>query len=163
MPWLRQANPRIDWQSKKMKYAGQPRFLYRLAATLEGQEEIKTTLLPKEYQDLKDVFESPSYALPEHALWDHEILLVDDAKLKHMPLYKLTEHESVELRKYIDTALEKEWIRPSSSPAAYPIMFVSKKGTKELRLCVDYRDLNSKTIKNRYPLPLISEMQDRLL
>jgi hypothetical protein len=94
------------------------------------------------------MFESLSYALPKHALWDYEILLVDDAKLRYMPLYKLTEHESIELRKYIDTALEKEWIRLSSSLAVYPIMFVSKKGTTDLRPCVDYCDLNSKTIKN---------------
>jgi hypothetical protein len=79
-----------------------------------------------------------------------------------MPLYKLTEHKSIELRKYIDTALKKEWIRLSSSLAAYPIIFISKKGTTDLRPCVDYRDLNAKTIKNRYPLPLILEMQDRL-
>jgi hypothetical protein len=65
-----------------------------------------------------------------------------------MPLYKLTEYKSIELRKYIDTALEKEWIQLSSSLAVYPIMFVSKKGTIDLQLCVDYCDLNSKTIKN---------------
>jgi hypothetical protein len=84
------------------------------------------------------VFKSPSYALLKHALWDYKILLVKDAKLRHMPLYKLTEHESIKLRKYINTALEKEWIRLSSLLAAYLIMFVSKKGTKDLQLCVDY-------------------------
>jgi hypothetical protein len=49
-----------------------------------------------------------------------------------MLLYKLTKHESIKLRKYINMALEKKWIRLSSSPAAYPIMFVSKKGTIDL-------------------------------
>jgi hypothetical protein len=54
------------------------------------------------------VFESLSYALLEHASWDYEILLVEDAKLQYMLLYKLTKHKSIKLRKYINTALEKE-------------------------------------------------------
>ena len=56
----------------------------------------------------------------------------------------------------MDENLAKGFIRPSSSPAGSPILFVKKKDGS-LRLCVDYRDLNEKTIKNRYPLPLIQE------
>jgi hypothetical protein len=56
--------------------------------------------------------------------------------------------------------LEKGRITESKSPAGAPILFVPKKdGT--LRLCVDYRGLNAITIKNRYPLPLVSETLDR--
>ena len=52
-------------------------------------------------------------------------------------------------------------IKRSSSPAAAPILFMPKSnGT--LRLCIDYRELNKITIKNRYPLPLMSELRDRL-
>jgi len=53
-------------------------------------------------------------------------------------------------------------IRPSKSPAGSPILFVPKKDGS-LRLCVDYRGLNKVTIKNRYPLPLISEILDRVV
>lgn len=53
------------------------------------------------------------------------------------------------------------WIRPSSSPIRALILFVPKKGG-ELRLCVDYHGLNRVTKKNKAPLPLISEILDRL-
>jgi hypothetical protein len=65
------------------------------------------------------------------------------------------------LREYLDAALKKGWIRASKSPSAVPILFVLKKDGSD-RLCVDYRGLNKVTIKNRYPLPLISELLDRL-
>ena len=61
----------------------------------------------------------------------------------------------------IDCMLEKGFIRPSKSPFGSPILFV-KKPDGFLRLCVDYRKLNELTIKNHYPLPLISELFDRL-
>ena len=62
---------------------------------------------------------------------------------------------------YLKENIKKEFIRPSSSPAGSPILFV-KKSDGTLRLCVDYRGLNKITIKNRYPLPLIQESLDRL-
>jgi hypothetical protein len=65
------------------------------------------------------------------------------------------------LREYLDTAFKKGWIRVSKSPSATPILFVLKKDRGN-RLCVDYRSLNKVTIKNRYPLPLISELLNRL-
>ena len=82
--------------------------------------------------------------------------------MPNLPIYNLSRKELDILREYLDTALEKGWIRPSKSPAGAPILFVPKAdGT--MRLCVDYRGLNKVTIKNRYPIPLVSEMLDRLL
>ena len=78
------------------------------------------------------------------------------------PLYNLSSSELDELRLYLDGALTKGWIRRSTSPAGAPILFVPKKGGGGLRLCVDYRGLNQVTVKNRCPLPLISETLDRL-
>jgi hypothetical protein len=79
----------------------------------------------------------------------------------HGPIYNLSQEELRVLREYLDNALTMGWIRESESPAGSPILFVPKSdGT--LRLCVDYRGLNKITIKNRYPLPLISEILDRL-
>ena len=71
-------------------------------------------------------------------------------------MYSLSKQELEALWKWLDENLAKGFIRPSSSPAGSPILFVKKKDGS-LRLCVDYRDLNEKTIKNRYPLPLIQE------
>ena len=65
------------------------------------------------------------------------------------------------LEQYIKDALAKGWIRESQSSAGAPILFTPRK-SGELRLCIDYRGLNAITIKNRYPLPLISELLDRL-
>jgi hypothetical protein len=57
---------------------------------------------------------------------------------------------------------QKGWIRPSTSPAGSLILFV-KKLDGSLRVCVDYRGLNELTVKNRYLLPRIDEMMDRLV
>ena len=61
----------------------------------------------------------------------------------------------------MDDNLCKGFIRPSNSPAGAPILFAKKKDGS-LRLCVDYRGLNRITRKNRYPLPLINDLLDRL-
>lgn len=65
------------------------------------------------------------------------------------------------LKAYIETHLKTGFIRPSKSPAGAPILF-DKKPDGSHRLCVDYRGLNNLTVKNRYPLPLIGELLDRL-
>jgi hypothetical protein len=65
------------------------------------------------------------------------------------------------LREYLDTALKKGWIRVSKLLYVALILFVPKKDGGD-RLCVNYRGLNKVTIKNRYPLPLISELLNRL-
>ena len=67
----------------------------------------------------------------------------------------------MELKKQIDELLEKDYIRPSTSPWVAPVLFVEKKdGTK--RMCIDYRSLNDVTIKNKYPLPRIEDLFDQL-
>jgi hypothetical protein len=65
------------------------------------------------------------------------------------------------LKQYIDDNLEKGFIRPSISFCASSVLFVPKKD-ETLRLCVDFRQLNSITVKDRYMLPLIKELHDRL-
>ena len=76
--------------------------------------------------------------------------------------YNLTPIEQVELDKFLKENLEKGYIQPSQSPMAFPFFFVSKKVTGKLRPCQDYRYLNEWMIKNAYPLPLISEIIDKL-
>ena len=65
------------------------------------------------------------------------------------------------MKTYLKANLANGSIRPSKSPAATPVMFVPRPDGK-LRLVVDYRGLNKVTVKNRFPLPLIPEMLDRL-
>src|SRR5437667_3666858 len=65
------------------------------------------------------------------------------------------------LEDYINDTLTKGWIRESKSPASIPVLFIPRK-SGELRLYVNYRGLNTLTVKNHYPLPLINKLLDRL-
>jgi hypothetical protein len=73
----------------------------------------------------------------------------------------MSETELKLLKDYIDDMLGKGFIRPSSSNAGAPVLF-AKNPNGSLRLCVDYRGLNRITKKNRYPIPLINDLIDRL-
>jgi hypothetical protein len=66
------------------------------------------------------------------------------------------------LREYLDEMIKMGKIRPSKSPAGAPILFVPKPHGRGLRMCVDYRGLNKVSIMNRYPLPLMNELRDRV-
>ena len=102
-----------------------------------------------------------SKILPAHKSSEHSINLIEGGEPLYRPIYPLSQNELKALREYLEENLEDERIRPSKSPAGAPILFVPKK-VGSLRLCVDYRGLNKVTVKNRYPLPLISEILDRL-
>ena len=79
----------------------------------------------------------------------------------HQSLYKLSPLELEEARKHIEYMLKHGFIRSSNSPYGAPVLFAPKKDGG-LWFCIDYRWLNKKTVKNRYPLPLPEEMFDRL-
>ena len=75
--------------------------------------------------------------------------------------YRLNILELQELKAQLQELIDKKYIRPSVSPWGAPVLFVKKKdGT--LRLCIDYRQLNKMTIKNRYPLPRIDDLFDQV-
>src|SRR5437868_1229306 len=116
--------------------------------------------LIKEFQD---IFPStlPNNLPPKRTV-DHSIELIPGSEPPSRPTYRLSYLEMNELKKQLSELLQKGFIRPSVSPFGAPVLFVHKKeGT--LRLCIDYRALNKITIKNRYPLPRIEELMDRLI
>lgn len=119
-------------------------------------------MVPEEYREYLSVFsKTDSERLPDHKPHDHAIELIPEAKGFHAKVYPLSKNEQEELDKFLAENLRKGYIRPSKSPMASPFFFVKKKdGT--LRPVQDYRKLNEMTVKNRYPLPLISELMDRL-
>ena len=80
---------------------------------------------------------------------------------KLAPVYQLSLDEEKELKQFLNENLAKGYIKPSNSPQASGFFFIKKKDGS-LRLVQDYRKLNQITIKNRYPLPLISEIVDKL-
>ena len=181
LPWLCKHNPSIDWKKGKLVFdspycrgrhekacenpnPSERRIREVKKGELEPGEprQSPTDCIPAEYRDLCEVFEevSDDQALADHQPWDHEIPIQEGKAPSYMPIRQLGEQEQKELREYVDTNLRRGYIRPSKSPAGYPILFVPKKdGT--LRLCVDYRKLNEITIKNRYPLPLIDELRQQ--
>ncbi|KAL0311461.1 UNVERIFIED_CONTAM: Transposon Ty3-G Gag-Pol polyprotein [Sesamum angustifolium] len=75
--------------------------------------------------------------------------------------YRMAPVELQELKKQLEELLEKGFIRPSTSPWGAPVLFVKKKDGS-MRLCVDYRQLNRVTVKNKYPLPRIDDLLDQL-
>lgn len=128
----------------------------------DDDEVANKELLPEELREYTKVFsEGLAKALPllEDAV--HEIVLKEGATAPHKGMYPLSAGQLRTLHEYIEENLANGRIKRSTSPAGAPIIFVPKKdGT--VRLCVDYRGLNAVTIKNRYPLPLIGELLDRL-
>lgn len=121
------------------------------------------SFLPEIYSDFAPLFkERPVGTLPPHRDCDHAIPIEPGSKVPFGPLYTLSQAELKALREYLDDNLAKGFIRKSESPAGAPVLFTAKKDGKSLRLCVDYRALNKITVKNRCPLPLISETLDRL-
>ncbi|XP_075711066.1 uncharacterized protein LOC142746912 [Rhinoderma darwinii] len=99
--------------------------------------------------------------LPPHREYDCPIDLVPDSSPPRGRVYPLSLPETQSMSAYIKENLERGFIRKSSSPAGAGFFFVKKKDGS-LRPCIDYRGLNQITVKNRYPLPLISELFDRI-
>ena len=125
----------------------------------KGNDE--TGKVPTEYQGHPAFHAKHMEGLPDHGPWDHAIELKEGAQLKFFKVYHTNELQDAELKRYLEANLKIGHIRPSKSPAGYPILFVPKKDGK-LRMCVDYRQLNDATVKDRYPLPLISQLRDQL-
>ncbi|OWB76130.1 hypothetical protein B5S32_g280 [[Candida] boidinii] len=91
----------------------------------------------------------------------HKIILFENTDPVWRNQYRLGRKEQEELQIQIADLLEKEFIEASTSPFNSPVLFVKKKdGT--YRLCIDYRALNNKTIKNKFPLPFIEDILDRV-
>ena len=121
------------------------------------------TLLPAQYHKFLDVFskDNTDKLSSLHPGVDHKIKIEPGTHTPSGPLYSISREELEVLKKYLTENLNKNFIQASSSPAAAPVLFVKKPGGG-LCFCVDYRVLNTITIKNCYPLPLIREMLDQL-
>jgi len=100
--------------------------------------------------------------LAEHRSYDHVIDLRAGESPPWGPIYPLSEHELEILHEWLKEMLRTGKIQRSSSSAGSPILFIPKPNGRDLRLYVDYRGINRITIPNRYPLPLMQELQDRI-
>ena len=126
-------------------------------------EEDRQDQRSKEFRgDLDIMSREAAEALPTHQPYDCKIGLKEGETAPWGPIYPLPENELWTLREWLKEMLRTGKIRRSTSLAGSPILFVPKPNRKGLWLCVDYRALNRITIPNRYPLPLMQELQDRV-
>ena len=164
IPFLHALRPQINWANCMIcpLVSTSPALPSISSMILSIEVVTRKPSVPVEYKDFADVFDKKlANKLPPHQSFDHTIPLVEGKVPPFGPIYSLSVTEQAALKDYIDNNLEKGFITPSSSPAELPIIFVEKKDGS-LRLCVDYRQLNEMTIKNRYPLPLIGDLIDKL-
>jgi len=118
--------------------------------------------IPDYLHEFSDVFSKESFdLLPESKPWDYAVELVPGAEPTGCKVYPLSPSEQRELDAFLQENLDSGRIRPSKSPMASPVFFIKKKDGG-LRLVQDYRALNAVTVKNKYPLPLISELITQL-
>ncbi len=168
-PWLIKHNPRIDWQrrtvlewSTKCHESCLVSACSSVSVSVFQEEAMNLSSVPTEYLDLKEVFsKSRAASLPPHRPYDCAIELMPGKTPPKGKLYSLSAPERGAMEKYISDSLATGFIRPSSSPAGAGFFFVGKKDGS-LRPCIDYRGLNSITVKNTYPLPLMSSAFERL-
>ena len=131
-------------------------------ASLTLEDEVRPDLdLPRVVCEYVDVFPDELPGLPPNRDVDFGIELHPGISPISMTPHRMAPVELQELRVQLHELLDKGFVRPSTSPWGTPILFAKKKG-KTLRLCIDYRQLNRVTIKNRYPLPRIDDLFDQL-
>jgi hypothetical protein len=128
------------------------------------QEKNQTTEIPqvvaKVLLDFENCF-GEQQELPPHRDFDHHIHLHLGVKPVSVRPYRYTPQQKDEIEKQIKEMLAKGIIRPSHSPFASPVLLVKKKDGC-WRFCVDYRHLNTVTIPNKYPMPVVEELLDEL-
>ncbi|XP_047173236.1 uncharacterized protein LOC124841097 [Vigna umbellata] len=111
--------------------------------------------------EFPDVFLDEVPGLPPPREVEFTIDLVSTAGPISIAPYRMSPAELIELKKQIKELMDKQFIRPSASPWGAPVLLVKKKDGS-FRLCVDYRQLNKLTIKNKYLLPRIDDLLDQL-
>lgn len=166
-PWLARHNPSLCWTTGTLLAWGE-----RCQSTClldqsppdvpERVPPADLSLVPVVYRDLEAVFsKTRSLLLPPHREFDCAIELLPGTMPPRGRVFSLSSPEHKAMEDYIAEALAAGFIRPSTSPAGAGFFFVEK-NTGGLRPCIDYRGLNKITVKNRYPLPLMSTAFERL-
>ena len=126
--------------------------------------ELRTVgeIVSKQFYKYLKVFEKKELEkMPMRKTWNHVIDLREEFVLKKGKIYPLSKVEREKIQKFVKDQLRKEYIRPSKSPQTSLVFFVPKKDGKK-RMVQDYWYLNSWTIKNNYPLPLILDLIDSI-
>lgn len=168
---------KIHWANKRLQIShptGMAQLQGILATLLVGailqlcesstSSQSAATALTPEIQSLLDefatLFEQPPQLPPSRAC-DHAIPLILGANPIYSRPYRFAPAVKDEIEKQVNEMLAVGLIQKSSSPFASSVLLVKKKD-QTWRFCMDYRQLNSITMKSKYPVPLIDELQDEL-
>jgi len=146
-------------QLKKLARDGILMFSLMASLSVENQAVIDKLRVVCEFPE---VFPDEIHDVPPKREVEFSIDLVPGTKPVSMAPYRMSTSELAELKKQLEDLLDKKFVRPSVSPWGAPVLLVKKKDGS-MRLCIDYRQLNKVTIKNRYPLPRIDDLMDQLV
>ncbi|KAA0065652.1 ty3-gypsy retrotransposon protein [Cucumis melo var. makuwa] len=164
MDWLSANHANIDCFGKEVVFNPPSRasFKFRGHACVVDIREPEVSLSSEPVvREYPDVFPDKLLGLPPPREVDFAIELEPGtAPISRAP-YRMAPAELKELKVQLQELLDKGFIRPSVSPWGAPVLFVKKKDGS-MRLCIDYRELNKVTVKNRYPLPRIDDLFDQL-
>ncbi|WRX11508.1 Reverse transcriptase domain - like 10 [Theobroma cacao] len=145
-------------KASKLVQKGYPTYLAYVIDTSKGEPKLEDVPIVSEFPN---VFPDDLSRLPPDRELEFPIDLLSGTAPISIPPYRMAPAELKELKVQLQELVDKGFIRPSISPWGAPVLFVKKKdGT--LRLCIDYRQLNRMTIKNKYPLPRIDDLFDQL-
>ncbi|KAL0534190.1 hypothetical protein IC582_028475 [Cucumis melo] len=132
-----------------------------LASVVDTREADVSLSSEPVVRDYPNVFPEELPGLPPHREVEFAIELEPGTVPISRAPYRMAPAELKELKVQLQELLDKGFIRPSVSPWGAPVLFVKKKDGS-MRLCIDYRELNKVTVKNRYPLPRIDDLFDQL-
>ena len=131
-------------------------------ASLTLEDEARQELvLPRTVREYEEVFSDELLRLPQHRDVDFTIELHPSTSPISMTPHRMAPVELQELKVQLHELLNRGFIKSTTSPWGAPVLFAKKKD-KTLRLCIDYRQLNKVTIKDRYPFPRIDDLFDQL-
>ncbi|GJS05716.1 putative reverse transcriptase domain-containing protein [Tanacetum coccineum] len=161
MDWLSKYHARIICDEKVVHIPIDDETLIIRAQVMEkksAEKRLEDILVVRKFLE---VFPEDLPGLPPVRQVEFQIDLIPGAALVARALYRLAPSEMQELSNQLQELADRSFIRPSTSPWGDPILFVKKKDGS-FRMCIDYRELNKLTVKNRYPLPRIDDLFDQL-
>ncbi|GJT43686.1 putative reverse transcriptase domain-containing protein [Tanacetum coccineum] len=133
-------------------------FMIQVMEKKADEKRLKDIPVVKEFPN---VFPEDLPGIPPIRQVEFQIDLIPGAAPIARTPYRLAPSEMQELSNQLQELTDRGFIRPSTSPWGAPVLFVKKKDGS-FRMCIDYRELNKLTIKNRYPLPRIDDLFDQL-
>jgi len=147
---------------KAINWAADKKEDWRREEEMEINHQKIKTMVPKQFHRRLKVFgKVESERMPVRKVWDHAIDVKEDFKPSKAKVYPLSRNKREEVQKFVNEHLKKGYIRPSKSQQTSPVFFIGKKdGGKHM--VMDYYKLNRQTVKNNYPLLLITELIDNM-